>query len=173
MAKSKDVPVKKETEAPVVREAHPIMSLRDEIDRVFDRMGFQWPRWWDPFREMGAPWGVREIEVSPRLDVTETEDAYEISAELPGMDEKDIEVTVTSGNLVLKGEKRQEKETKEKDYHLMERSYGQFRRAVRLPNGVDEEKIGAKFSKGVLTLTLPKTKEAKEKTRKIQVQANP
>ena len=92
--------------------------------------------------------------------------------ELPGMEAKDVDVSVTGDMLVLKGEKRQEKEEKDKNYHFSERAYGSFQRAFELPTSVDRGKITADFSKGVLTITLPKTAEAQQPTKKISVKAS-
>ena len=104
---------------------------------------------------------------APAADITEDDKAYKIAAELPGMSEKDIEVSL----LVLKGEKRQEREEQEKNRYLSERSYGAFQRSFALPDGIDRNKIAAEFSKGVLTLTLPKTQEAQKQPKKIEVKA--
>jgi len=107
----------------------------------------------------------------PAVDVTEDDKAYKITAELPGLDQKDIEVSVTGDVLVIKGEKRQEREEKDKNRYLSERSYGAFQRNFSLPDGIDRDKIGADFSKGLLTLTLPKTAEAQKQQKKIEVKA--
>jgi HSP20 family protein len=97
---------------------------------------------------------------------------YKISAELPGIDAKDIDVSMSGDMLVLKGEKRQEKEETDRDYHFSERSYGSFRRSFELPSSVDRNKIAADFSKGVLTITLPKTAEAQKPAKKIEVKSS-
>ena len=99
---------------------------------------------------------------TPAIDMSEDEKAYKISAELPGIDAKDIDVSVSGNTLVLKGEKRQEKEEKDKNYYFSERAYGSFQRAFELPASVDRDKISADFSKGVLTITLPKTADAQK-----------
>jgi HSP20 family protein len=141
-------------------------AFRSDMDRLFDRFstGFGLPSWPRAFDlEPAATYSA------PAVDVAETEKAYTVTAELPGMDEKDIDVSVTGDLLVIKGEKRQEKEEKEKNYYLSERSYGLFQRAFTLPTGIDRDKIAAEFAKGVLTLTLPKSAEAQEKQKKIEV----
>jgi HSP20 family protein len=107
--------------------------------------------------------------LAPRVDVSETEQAIELSAELPGMEEKDVELVVQDDVLTIRGEKKFEKEEKKKNYHMVERQYGSFQRSFTLPDIVDSAKIAAKFEKGVLTITMPKTAKAKEKTRKIQI----
>jgi HSP20 family protein len=94
-----------------------------------------------------------------------------VTAELPGMTEKEIEVAASDNTLALKGEKRVEKEQKDKNYYLSERSYGSFQRSFTLPDGVDRDKISADFAKGVLTITMPKTAKAKEAAKKIAVKA--
>jgi len=147
----------------------PWQSFRSEMDRLFDRMSTGWG-----LPSFGRLFDVeRNFPVSvPAVDISEDEKAYTIAAELPGLDEKDIEVTATGDMLVLKGEKKQEKEEKRKDYYLSERSYGAFQRSFTLPDGVDQSKIAASFAKGVLTVTLPKTAEAREQRRKIEVKAD-
>jgi len=110
-------------------------------------------------------------EAAPAIDIAESEKTYEITAELPGMDEKNIEVKVTNGNLTIKGEKQEEKEEKKKDYYLHERHFGSFERSFDVPEGVDADKIEANFKKGVLTVTLPKKPEAQKPAKKIEVKA--
>lgn len=154
----------------------PLSMLRDDIDRAFDRMFKDWPR----FGAMTVPdvFGSGEIfgkanetAIAPRVDVAEDDNAYEITAEMPGVEEKDIEVSVRDDRLTLRGEKKSEKEEKKKDYHMTERNYGSFERSFRLPGNVDADNIKATFAKGVLTLTLPKTAAAKAKERKIAIKA--
>jgi len=105
----------------------------------------------------------------PAVDVVESEKAYEITADLPGMDEKNIEVKVADGVLSVKGEKQEEKEEKKKNYYLQERSFGSFQRSFELPESVDPDKIEARFKKGVLTVTLPKRPEAQKPAKQIEV----
>jgi HSP20 family protein len=159
--------------APELPEWHPFDSLRREIDRLFDDFGEGWRA---PFRRALAdfePLWSRKLAwgTAPAVDIVESDKAYEITAELPGMDEKNIEVNVASGGLTIKGEKREEKEEKKKDYCLSERHYGSFERYFRLPEGVDADKIEASFKKGVLTVMLPKKPEAQKPTKKIDVKA--
>ena len=106
---------------------------------------------------------------APAVDFTDTEKAYEVTAELPGIDEKDIEVKVANGILSIKGEKQEEKEEKKKDYYLRERNFGSFERSFQVPDSVDTDKIEASFKKGVLTVTLPKKPEAQAAAKKIDV----
>ena len=107
----------------------------------------------------------------PAVDITEKDGAYEITAELPGMVEKDIDVQFSDGMLTIKGEKKEEKEEKKKDYHLSERHFGSFQRSFRVPEGVQPNEITAEFKNGVLSLTLPKSAQAKKTERKIAVKA--
>ena len=104
--------------------------------------------------------------------MSEDQKVYKISAELPGIEAKDIEVSVSGDTLVLKGEKRQEKEEKDKNYHFSERYYGSFQRSFQLPSSVDRDKVAADFSKGVLTITLPKTAAAQKPVKKIEVRSS-
>ena len=104
----------------------------------------------------------------PRFDLSETDEAYELTAELPGMEEKDIDVSVEDNVLTVKGEKKEEREDKSKSYRVTERRYGSFQRSFAL-EGLDWEKAKASFKKGVLSLTLPKAPEAKPHRRKIEI----
>jgi len=152
------------------REDGPFESLRREIetlhrdiDRVFDEM---WSGRWPTFEPMGR------TEIMPLLDMTEDDQAFHLNVELPGMDEKDVEVTLRNHTLTIKGEKKEEKETKEKDVHRRERAYGYFRRSVELPAEVDADKISATYRKGVLTIDLPKTQQAQQQAKRIEVKVN-
>ena len=108
---------------------------------------------------------------APAVDIIEKRNVYEIIAELPGLDEKNIEVKLVNGGLTIKGEKQEEKEEKKKDYYLQERRFGSFERRFAVPEGVDADKIEASFKKGVLTVTLPKKPEAQKPEKKIEVKA--
>jgi len=107
----------------------------------------------------------------PAVDVTEIDGGFEVTAELPGMDEKNVEVKLANHTLTIKGEKRDEQEETKKDYYMRERSFGSFQRSFTVPDGVDMDKIEAIFKKGVLTVTLPKTAEAKKTEKKITIKA--
>lgn len=165
------LPVKSEEKAVEFRGESwlPFESLRSEIDRLFD--DFAPTLWHRPFASafMRRMPRQSEFKIAPAVDVAETEKSYEITCELPGMEEKDIEVAVSNGTLTIRGEKQEQKEEKNKDYVLSERRYGSFQRAFRLPDGVDADNIAANFSKGVLSVTLPKTPEAQQSERKIQI----
>jgi HSP20 family protein len=137
----------------------------------FDRMRREIDRLWDSFFE-GRP-GRKAGEVGewlPSLDVSETKNDLVVKAELPGMDPKDIEISLNNGLLTIKGEKKQEKEEKDENYHVIERSYGSFTRSVRLPREVQSDKISASYKSAVLRITLPKSEEAKKKEIKIKVE---
>ncbi len=106
----------------------------------------------------------------PKIDVWEDKDKYVVEAELPGFDKKDIELNITDDVLTIKATRKQEEEKKDKNYYYAERSYGEFVRSLRLPHEVDKKSIKAKYTNGVLELTLPKTKEAQEKSTKIEIE---
>jgi len=172
MAEAGKVPVKTEkASAAPLQVFRPFENLRREIDRLFEDFGGGlWPR--SPRRSFFgmAPSGDLEWAV-PAVDFVETDKGYEVTAELPGLDEKNIEVKFADGVLTLRGEKQEEKEEKKKDYYLNERSYGSFHRALQLPGGIDEDKIEATFKKGVLKVTVPKSAEAQKAEKKIAVKA--
>ena len=169
------LPVKteaKETSPAAPRGWQALENLRQDVGRLFDN--FPSTFWRSPFRsplfDAGPLWqGASSWGAVPAVDVVEKDNAYEITAELPGMDEKNVEVTSSEGMLTIKGEKEESKEEKEKDYHLSERRYGSFRRTFSVPAGVDANKIEATFKKGVLTVTLPKSTDAQKKEKKIAV----
>lgn len=147
-------------------------NLRQDIDRLFD--DFHPLSWRSPFSRAlrGDPTSAgTRWQVAPAVDVVERDKEYEISAELPGMDETNIEVSVLNGLLTLKGEKTEEKEEKEKDYYLSERSYGSFQRSFPIPDVVDTDKIEASFTKGLLTIKLPKSAEAQTNEKKIAIKS--
>ncbi|MFA5941476.1 MAG: Hsp20/alpha crystallin family protein [Sinimarinibacterium sp.] len=174
------LPVKTESktkEAAVVpKEAarHPFETLRHEIDRVFE--DFNRGTWRSPFSRMPfdvEPFWRHELSwgAMPAVDIVEKDKQYEIEAELPGMDEKNIEISLSDGMLTLKGEKSEEKEEKKKNCYLSERHYGSFQRAFRIPVGVDADRIEASFAKGVLKVTLPKTAEVQKREKKVEIKA--
>jgi|TARA_R110002072_G_scaffold84217_3_gene190878 HSP20 family protein len=144
---------------------NPLINLQRDINRVFDNF---WNRFERPF---GGSNGFLSVG-TPSTDVSDSDDAIEISVELPGMDEKDIEVSLSRDVLTIRGEKKAEKEEKKKGFYLSERSYGAFYRSVPLPPGVDTEQTKAEFKQGVLTITLPKTAEAQAEVKRIEVKAN-
>ncbi len=168
------LPVKTEQKAPVPQTWRPFETLRREVDRLFDDFGGDF--WRNPFRPSAfdiEPFWRREMKFvgAPAVDIAEKDNAYEITADLPGMDEKNIEVKLSNGNLTIKGEKKEEKEEKKKDFYVQERRFGSFERSFGVPEGVDIDKIEAAFNKGVLTITLPKKPEAQKPEKKIDVKS--
>ncbi len=142
------------------RPANPFAAFRQEVDKLMDDFfgGFDLRHF-----------STRPDRFMPQMDVVDTDKVIMVSAELPGIDDKDIEISLTSEDLTIRGEKKEETEEKGKDYYRSERSYGSFTRTIPLPVEVDTAKAEASFKKGVLTVKLPKTKEALGGTRKIQV----
>jgi HSP20 family protein len=169
------VPVKTEKPtaepASALRAWQPFEGLRRQVDRLFE--DFDRGFWRSPFRSALAlePFWRTEMTwpAAPAVDITESDKAYEITADLPGISEKDIEVKLAAGGLVIKGRKQEEKEEKRKDYYLHERRFGSFGRTFRVPDGVDVDKVEASFKNGVLTVTLPKTAQAQKAEKKIAV----
>ena len=135
-----------------------LFNMQREIGRVFEGL----------FSESDSI----SPEVSlwlPRVDVTENKESYVIKAELPGVNKENVKITLHDGVLTLKGEKKQEKEEKDTNYHRVERSYGSFERSFTLPTGVRSEKIDASFKDGVLSITLPKAEESKPKEIEVKL----
>lgn len=153
---------------------YPFENLRREVDRLFE--DFDGDFWRAPMRRSlfeFAPFGRLQIAArAPAVDIAEKEMAYEITVELPGLDEKHVDVTYANGGLTIKGEKKEEKEEKRKNFYLSERRFGTFERYFAVPEGVDADKIAAGFKNGVLTVTLPKTVEAQKQEKKIAVKAS-
>jgi len=139
--------------------------------RDFERMRREMDRFWDPFFDGRLRRRIEEGgEWLPSLDVAETKNELVVKVEVSGMAPKDIDISLSDGVLTIKGEKKQEKEEKEADYHLVERSYGSFTRSIRLPKEVQNDKISASYKDGILKVTLPKSEEAKKKEIKIKVE---
>lgn len=141
-----------------------LTDLHREVDRVFDSF----------LHSFTAPALTNDngsgLALDLRVDTSEDDKAYHVTAELPGMTEKDVEVTFTNNTLTISGEKKSEKEVKEENYHRRERSFGSFRRAFTLPDEIDEARIAATFKDGVMTIDLPKSETAQKKTKKITIQ---
>ena len=138
---------------------YPLLSLHREMNRLFDEV----------FRGLGTP-ALSSFERGlswPNLELAETAKDIRVTAELPGLEEKDVEITVEEGVLTLRGEKKSEHEDKDRGY--TERSYGRFERRIGLPKGIDRDKAEAAFRNGVLTVTLPKTEAANENVRRTPV----
>ena len=159
------------------RARHPLVILRDEIDRLFDDLSLSAMR--TPFRNRlfdFEPFRRFETAFSgavPTAEVAEKDSEYVITLELPGIDQKNVDIDINGNLLTVKGEKREEKEEeKDKHYHLSERRYGSFSRSFTLPETVAMDKITAAMKDGVLTLTLPKTEAATRPARKIEISSN-
>jgi HSP20 family protein len=144
-------------------EWYPFGAIRREIDRMFDDL------WRFPYSQSPNIASSLPSLTAPAVDVVEKPTEFQIVAELPGLEEKNIEVKCADGVLTVKGEKRDEKEEQDKDYFLSERRFGSFQRSFRLPQSVDADKIEAVFKNGLLTLTLPKKAEAQKNEKKIAV----
>lgn len=145
------------------REEDPLLSFKKEMNRLFEDFsrGFEI-----------EPFGRKTRAVfEPKVNVSETDKEIKVSTELPGLDDKDIDISLSENELTIKGEKKEEKEEKKENYYHMERSYGAFSRTLPLPCKVESDKVDAQFKKGVLTITLPKAAEAIKETKKIEVKS--
>jgi HSP20 family protein len=147
---------------------HPLTSLRDEMDELFES-------WTKDFGFPHIPWTQTQWarEISPRMDVSESEKELQITVELPGVEQKDVDITLTGGDLLIKGEKKSEidekKDERGRSYRRVERSFGSFQRRFSLPYDVDPDKVQASFKDGVLKVTLPKPPEVQRSTKKIEI----
>lgn len=153
----------------------PLENLRHQVDRLFE--DFARPSLHFPFGRSTfdvEPFWKRSMigHGIPAVDIAEKDKSFDITVELPGMEEKDIQIRLANGNLVISGEKKDEKEETRKDYHLSERHYGSFERIFSLPKGVDVDHIEASFSKGVLAISLPKRPEAVKPEKLIPVKSS-
>ncbi len=135
-----------------------VSRLRREMDRL-------WDDFFGPGRKALRP---MEMEWAPAVDVSETADQVVIKAEVPGMEAKDIDISLAGDVLTIKGEKKSEREEKKENYHLVERTYGSFSRSLKLPAAVDADKIEAGYKQGVLTVSCPKKEEVKPKAIEIK-----
>lgn len=161
--------------APVASDPwRPLDTLRRQVDRLFEEFGrppahFPFGRSTfdiEPLWKRGMPG-----HSVPAVDITEKDAAFEMTVELPGMEEKDVQIKLANGNLVISGEKKEEKEESRKDYHLSERHFGAFQRIFSLPENVDPDRIEASFHKGVLAISLPKRPEAAQPEKRIPVKS--
>jgi HSP20 family protein len=157
------IPVGRQRE--MARTDNPFFSLQREIDRLFEDFGRGFP---GMLPATGNGFGAAGA-MMPTMDVAETDKEIELTAELPGLEEKDVQINVADNVLTIKGEKKAEKEEKDKNYRLVERSYGSFERSLQLPDGVDADAIKASIDKGVLKVVVPKPAPAQVK--KVEVKA--
>ncbi len=159
-----EVPVRSE-----VTTFEPFQALRKQVDDLFTNFTVSWPHFeipkieWPTLAEAGTESAIA------KFDLSENGEAVKVVADVPGVDEKDVEVLVRNGVLTIKGNKKSESEEEGEDFYVSERSFGSFSRAFRLPDGVDEQAVSADFDKGVLTVTLPKTPKSKSQGRRIPV----
>jgi HSP20 family protein len=137
---------------------NPFGSLQQEIERLFDDFSRGYP-------------ALGTQELWPSMDVTETDKEIELTAELPGLEEKDVQINVADNVLTIRGEKKAEKEEKDKNYRVVERSYGSFARSLELPPGIDPDQIKASIAKGILTVTVPKPAAAQVKKVPVKTAA--
>lgn len=167
---------------PAQRMQHPLLALREEVDHLFDNFfsGFELGPFGDfgrtmrtdPFRRFEDAFaGINPAHslMSIKADVRETDDVYRIEAEMPGVEEDGVDVSVSDGMLTISGEKKEEKKEDREDYHLTERHYGSVKRTFPVPETVDLSKAEASFKNGVLHVTLPKKALAKAKPKKIPI----
>jgi HSP20 family protein len=157
------------------------IAIRKEAEKPVAALPVEaWDPWrtmrallaWDPFREMAPfPALTEREEMNPAFDVKETKDAYLFKADVPGIAEKDVEVTITGNRLTIAGKREEEKEDKGERYYTYERNYGTFTRVFTLPEGADVEKLAAGLEKGVLTITIPKLPEVQPKKIAVQTAA--
>lgn len=144
------------------KEEYPIVSYLQEMNRMMENF----------FQGFGlAPHQERPGAFIPSMDMLDAGKEIKITAELPGMEQDDIDISITKEMLTIKGEKKEEKEEKGKGYHRTERSYGAFNRTVSLPVEVDVNKIEATFKKGILTIRLPKTEKVLREAKKVSIKS--
>ena len=139
-------------------------AMRDEMDRMFERFDDDRPRWPGVLRRAGGA-----STVVPELDVHENSKSVVVEAELPGVEEKDVTVTLANGCLTIEGEKRDQREEQGETYYRSERSFGAFERCLRMPDTIDENKVEARFDKGVLRITAAKKPDAVKAERRIEI----
>lgn len=149
---------------PVGRGSNPIVAFQDEVNKLFS----------DFFGEVSLPSWLRSgssaaFAVTPAMDVTENDKEFKVTAELPGLEAKDVQITASEGYLTIKGEKKEEKKEEREGYFRQERSYGSFQRVIALPDTANFDKTEASFKNGVLTLAIAKKAGAQSKERKIEI----
>jgi len=153
---TKNLPVKRDNDS------HPLTRLQTEMNRIFDRF-------FDDFHL--SPFQDRELTTLPKVDIKETKKEVLVSAELPGLEAKDLDISITDDLLILRGEKRQENKRAEENYYHMECTYGSFNRSIPLPAEVESENVKAEFKNGILKITLTKKPEEERKAKKIEIKA--
>lgn len=172
--KSGQLPIRVE-KYPVLRHENfgrPFVELQRATNRLFDdffrEFGFSGGNWGEPYSltpdVFGSQW--------PRADMSETDDEIRITAELPGVDKDNLEISFSDGRVTIRGEKKEQEEDKGKDYYRLERSYGAYQRSFSLPCEINEDKVDASFKHGVLDIKLPKTEAARNRTKKIPIKSS-
>jgi HSP20 family protein len=161
-----NISVTKQTNNEKNKGVTPLSMHLPYIDDFFDKFTSNWPFARPSFSNIEST----ELSLNPKVDIVEDKKAYKLSAELPGLELDNINLDLSDGILTLSGEKKTEKEEdKEGNYHMMERSYGYFKRSFSLPPSVEEDKIQAEFKKGVLSITMPKSAKAQQHQRRISI----
>src|ERR1700719_4404194 len=159
MPVSRNMPVSRWSE-----DTDPFLQMRREMNRLFD----------DVFGGFGLPSALgpalRQMPAAPKIDVSETDNEIQVTAEMPGIDQNDVEVLLEDDRLIIRGEKKEEREDKDRNYHLRERVEGAFSRTLPLPFAPDPNQVKAEFKSGVMTITIPKPQEVKQKQHRIEVQ---
>lgn len=151
------------------REENPFAALHEGMDRLFEDFFGEFET---ALQTPGTGWMTTRSGGSlPRLDVAETDEEVRVTADLPGMTDKDVSVSLDGDLLTIRGHREESREDKKANYHMMERSYGEFHRVVNVPAGVDPDKVKATFRNGVLHLTLPKRPEVQGHRKQIPVRA--
>lgn len=171
-----------QTEREIPVRGRGLSGLRNEMSRLFGRTPAAGGRRAGDLLNPEAAWFARDpfellegalaggLESFGHTDISETDKAYELQIDLPGMNKEDVSIDYSDGVITVSGERRDEREDERKGYYLSERTYGSYQRSFRVPESVDHENIAAKFADGVLTVTLPKTEESRETSRRIDVQ---
>jgi HSP20 family protein len=142
----------------------PFLQIRREMNRLFDDVfgGFGLPSVLGP--------ALRQMPAAPKIDVSETDNEIQVTAEMPGIDQNDVEVLLEDDRLIIRGEKKEERENEDRNYHVRERVQGAFSRTLPLPFAPDPNQVKAEFKNGVMTITIPKPQEVKQKQHRIEVQ---
>ncbi|RZW05658.1 MAG: Hsp20/alpha crystallin family protein [Rhodobacteraceae bacterium] len=163
MTETKNVASQESKPANAMRRAPTgFQAFRDEFDRMFNALSRPEMNWRSGLPGQGDAIGLR-------VDVSETEGEIQVTSELPGVDEKDVDVSLADDVLRIRAEKRSDSESGDKTWHVVERSYGTFERAIRVPAGIDPDSVNARFEKGILTVTMPKPPEAGQSAKKIAI----
>ncbi len=167
---SHNVPVQREPQShgernfPATFGNNPLWNIHREFDHLFDRLMSQFGDSYQHFSKAGSAYdGLSGTLLKPNVNIKEDKRNYQITVEIPGVEEDDVKLELANGALTIIGEKKQETEEKDEHYHRIERSYGSFRRVISLPDDVNEEEIEAKFINGVMTITVPRKQIDKPK----------